>query len=117
MFRSMLKSKLHGVTLTQTALYYEGSITLPPDLKRLSDLLEGELVDVVNLNNGARLSTYVIAGPPDSTDVCLNGPAARLGQVGDRIHELSYALCDAQEAQQLQPSIVHVDEQNRPTGD
>lgn len=115
--RSMLKSKIHGATVTQAALYYEGSITLPPEMMKLADLLEGEQVDVVNLNNGARLSTYVIAGPPQSSDICLNGPAARLGQVGDNIHILAYALCDSQEAVSLKPAIVHVDGRNRPTGD
>ncbi len=117
MLRSMLKSKLHGATLTRTELHYAGSITLPPELMAAADLLAGEEVEVVNLSNGARIRTYVIAGAAGSTEVCLNGPAARTAYVGDMIHVLGYGLCDAAEAEKLQAAVVHVDEHNRVVGD
>ncbi len=116
MLRAMLKSKIHGATVTETELHYEGSIRLPPELAAGADLLDGEQVHVVNVNNGARITTYVIVGEPDSSVVCLNGPAARTGVVGDRIHVLGYGLFDDAEARALIPAIVHVDGQNRVVG-
>lgn len=112
MLRSMLKSKIHGGTVTQTELYYTGSITLPADLMKAADLLAGEQVHVVNLNNGTRLITYVIEGPAGEGTICLNGPAARMATVGDLVHVLGYGLFEDSEAHQLKPAIVHVDESN-----
>ena len=114
MLRKMLKAKIHGLTVTETELYYEGSITLDKNLLDAADLLAGEMVLVVNLANGARLETYIIEAPAGSGTVCLNGPAARLAEVGDQIHVLSYCYCDDQTARSLQPRIVHVDENNQP---
>jgi len=116
MLRSMLKSKIDGMTVTQTELDYAGSITLPPEVVAAADLLNGEQVDVVNLNNGARITTYIIVGEAGGCGVCLNGPAARTGLVGDRIHILNYGVCDDAEARALRPAVVHVDEQNRVVG-
>jgi len=112
MLRTMLKSKIHGATVTQTELYYTGSITLPPELIKAADLLDGEQVDVVNMNNGNRLTTYVIEGEPGSTTVCLNGPAARTATVGDIVHVIGYGLLDEDEVARLTPAIVHVDADN-----
>ncbi len=114
MMRKMLKSKIHGARVTETALYYEGSITIDRDLMDAADLLPGEMVLVVNLNNGARLETYVIEGERGSGVICLNGPAARLAQVGDQIHVLSYWYLDEQQARTADVKVVKVDENNRP---
>jgi aspartate 1-decarboxylase len=109
----MAKSKIHGATVTQTELQYEGSITLAPELMQQADILPGERVQIVNLSNGARLETYTIAGEPGSGVVCLNGPAARTAVVGDKIHVISYALYE--EAERARPmKTVHVDDRNQP---
>ncbi len=113
MFRVMLKSKIHGATVTQRELHYTGSITLPIEVAAAADLLDGERVDVVNLNNGARITTYVILGKPGSNGICLNGPAARTAEVGDVIHVIGYGMFTDQEAKELNPAIVHVDQDNR----
>ena len=112
MLRHMAKSKIHGVTVTQTELQYEGSITIDADLMRPADLLPGERVQVVNLANGARLETYVIEGPPGSGTICLNGPAARLAAVGDKVHIISYALYEDAEARALQMKTILADDGN-----
>lgn len=108
MLRTMLRSKLHGATVTATELYYGGSITLPADLMRAADILDGECVQVVNLNNGSRIETYVIEGEAGSGVVCLNGPAARTAAVGDTIHVLCYCQVEDAQARAMQPRIVHV---------
>ncbi|HCU35656.1 MAG TPA: aspartate 1-decarboxylase [Armatimonadetes bacterium] len=112
MLPSMLKSKIHGATVTQTELYYTGSITLPADLMVAADLLAGEQVDVVNVNTGGRLTTYVIEGPAEGGTICLNGPAARMATAGDIVHIIGYGLFENAEARELEPAIVHVDESN-----
>jgi aspartate 1-decarboxylase len=109
----MLKSKIHRATLTGTELDYEGSIAIDRDLIEAADMLPGEQVQVLNLNNGSRLITYVIEGPAGSGTVLLNGPAARLGSPGDRVIIIAYCLVSDEEARQLVPKIVMVDEQNR----
>lgn len=106
MLRTMLKSKLHGATVTQTELHYAGSITIDRTLMDAADLLDGERVQVVNMNNGSRLETYVIEGEPGSGTICLNGPAARMAEVGDVVHILCYGLCDNEEARNLEQHIV-----------
>lgn len=113
MQRFMLKSKIHRATLTGTDLDYEGSIAIDRTLIEAADLLPGEQVHVLNLNNGSRLITYVIEAPAGSGTMLLNGPAARLGLRGDIVVVLSYAAVDDRDAAGLKPRVVHVDQQNR----
>lgn len=109
----VLKSKIHRVKITQAELHYVGSITLDEALLEAANLLEGEKVQVVNINNGERLETYVIKGPRDSGVVCLNGPAARKAQVGDVVIIISYASMEYEEARNFKPSLVFPDPENR----
>lgn len=90
--RIMLKSKVYYATVTDAQLYYKGSIAIDEDIIEAADLKEGERVDVLNLNNGSRLQTYVIKGKRGSGEICLNGPAARMGYKGDKIIIISYAI-------------------------
>jgi aspartate 1-decarboxylase len=112
--RFMLKSKIHRATLTGTELDYEGSIALDRRLMEAADLLPGEQVHVLNLSNAQRLVTYVIEAAAGSGTVMLNGPAARLGAVGDQVVILAYCGVGDEEARCLKPKIVHVDKKNRP---
>jgi len=116
MQRVMLKSKIHRATLTGTELDYEGSISVDQDLLDQAGILPGEQVHVLNLNNGARIVTYAIAAPRGSGQMLLNGPAARLGSTGDQVIVLSYCLMTEEEVAAHQPTIIRVDEHNRPTG-
>ncbi|MGA2035192.1 MAG: aspartate 1-decarboxylase [Thermoguttaceae bacterium] len=116
MQRFVLKSKIHRATLTGTELDYEGSIAIDRDLAEAADLLPGEQVHVLNINNGQRLVTYVICAAPGSGTVMLNGPAARLGLRGDKVVVLSYCAVSDAEATRIKPMIVLVDENNRPLG-
>jgi aspartate 1-decarboxylase len=109
----MLRSKIHRATLTGTDIDYEGSIAIDRDLIRAAQLLPGEQVHVLNLNNGQRLVTYVIEAPAGSGTMLLNGPAARLGARGDKVVILSYVGVSEEEACRLRPIVVHVDDQNR----
>jgi aspartate 1-decarboxylase len=109
----MMKSKLHRATVTAANLHYKGSITIDRDLMDAGDLLEHEQVQVVDVDNGARLETYVIPGPRGRGDVCLNGAAARLVQPGDRVIVISYAVYSDAEARQHVPTVVLCDEANR----
>jgi aspartate 1-decarboxylase len=109
----MFRSKIHRATLTGTELDYEGSIAIDRTLIEAADLLPGEQVHVLNLSNAERLITYVIEAPAGSGIVMLNGPAARLGTIGDKVVILAYALVDDAEARTFKPKIVHVDEKNR----
>lgn len=111
--REMLKSKIHRATVTQADLHYVGSITIDAELMAAADLLPGERVDVVNINNGARLSTYTIAGPAGSGVIGINGAAARLAAPGDLVIIISYAQLSQDALSGHQPSIVFVDELNR----
>jgi len=111
--RTMMKSKIHRATVTGADLTYVGSITLAPQLMRLADIREHEQVHVLDIDNGSRFETYVIAGGPG--DVVLNGAAARLVHTGDRIIVISYATYDEQELEHYAPRVVHVDSRNRPT--
>ncbi len=111
MMRTMLKSKIHRMTVTGTNINYVGSITLDSKLLKAADILVGEKVQIVNINNGARFETYVIEGGPGVA--CLNGAAARLAHVGDKVIILAYALVDDREARELKPKIVLVNERNR----
>jgi aspartate 1-decarboxylase len=113
MRRRMMKSKIHRATVTDANLHYVGSITVDRDLMDQADLLEYEQVAVVDIDNGARLETYVIAGERGSGDICLNGAAARLVARGDRVIIISYAEYDREELESYAPTIVHVDRANR----
>ena len=113
MQRFMLRSKIHRATLTGTELDYEGSIAIDCDLIAAAGLLPGEQVHVLNVNNGQRLVTYVIAAPAGSGTMLLNGPAARLGVPGDKVVILAYGAVSEDEAKTLHPIVVHVDECNR----
>ena len=103
------KSKIHKVTVTEANLQYVGSITIDEDLMNAANLIENEKVQVVNINNGERLETYVITGERGSGTVCLNGPAARKVAVGDVIIIISYALMDFEEAKSFKPSLIFPD--------
>ena len=113
MQRIMKKSKIHTATITGLELYYEGSITIDTDLMDQADMLPGEQVQVVNLNNGQRFITYTIAGERGSGVVELNGPAARLAAVGDKVIIISYGTYDDEEARKLKPIVVILDDDNR----
>ena len=113
MQRVMLKSKIHRATLTGTELHYEGSISIDQDLLEKADILPGEQVQIVNLNNGERLVTYAIVGERGSGTIELNGPAARLGYVGDMVVIISYGQMDDKDLAEYNPTVVHVDENNK----
>ncbi|MDM8007915.1 MAG: aspartate 1-decarboxylase [Phycisphaerae bacterium] len=114
MRRFMLKSKIHRATLTGTDLHYEGSIAIDQDLLEAADILPGEQVQVLNLHNGARLITYAIVAPRGSGTVLLNGPAARMGMPGDVVSILTYCDVTDEEARAFKPTVVLVNEKNRP---
>ena len=102
----ILKSKIHRVRITEAELHYVGSIAIDEDLIDAANLIEGEKVQVVNLNNGERLETYVIKGARGSGTVCLNGPAARKAQVGDIVIIISYASMEFEEAKKFKPTLI-----------
>jgi len=112
MLRTILKSKIHRAHVTEANLYYEGSITIDAKLLKEADILEGEKVEVYNLNNGGRLETYAIGGKTGSGVICLNGPAARGACVGDEVIIVSYVLVDGKEAGTLKPKLIKLDERN-----
>ena len=114
MQRIMKKSKIHTATITGMELYHEGSITIDRDLLDQADMLPGEQVQIVNLNNGERLVTYTISGERGSGVIELNGPAARRAAVGDKIIIISYGNYTDAEAKILEPIVVFVDENNHP---
>jgi len=109
-----MKSKLHRAVVTDANINYMGSITLDPELMAAADLLPHERVQVVDVDNGNRLETYVIAGTPGAGEVCLNGAAARLVARGDRVIVISYATYTEEEARAHIPVVVMCDERNRP---
>ncbi|TVR23878.1 MAG: aspartate 1-decarboxylase [Nitriliruptor sp.] len=115
MRRTLMKSKIHRARVTAADLHYVGSITIDQDLMVAADLLPNEKVQVVDIDNGARLETYVIPGAPGSGDMCLNGAAARLVQPGDLVIVVSYAEFEDAEAREFEPTVVMVDDQNRIT--
>ena len=106
----VMKSKIHRVKVTEADLNYVGSITIDEDLMDASNLIEGEKVQIVNINNGERLETYVIKGLRGSGEVCLNGPAARRVAVGDVVIIISYGIMDFEEAKSFKPTIIFPDE-------
>ena len=113
MQRIMKKSKIHTASITGLELYYEGSVTIDRDLLDLADMLPGEQVQIVNLNNGSRIETFIIPGKAGSGQICLNGPAARLGLVGDQVIILSFAAMEPLEAKNFKPKVIHLDENNK----
>lgn len=106
------KSKIAHATITEANLHYEGSISVDEDLLKTVDIIPGEKVQILNINNGNRFDTYAIKAPAGSKQICLNGPAARLGLVGDKIMVLSYGLVDQEEARSLKTKIIHLDDSN-----
>jgi len=115
MQREMLKSKIHRVTVTEAELYYEGSITVDKDLLEAADILPYEKVQVLNFNNGSRIDTYTIEGIAGSGTICLNGPAARFGSVGDEVIIVSYVHLPDQDVKKFKPKVVMVDKKNKIT--
>tara|TARA_R100000501_G_C2609058_1_gene104103 strand:- start:289 stop:636 length:348 start_codon:yes stop_codon:yes gene_type:complete len=109
----IMKSKIHRVKITQAELHYVGSITFDEDLMDAANLIENEKVQIVNVNNGERLETYVIKGERGSGQICLNGPAARKAAVGDIVIIISYAGMDFEEAKKFKPVVIFPDDQNR----
>ncbi|WP_343606668.1 aspartate 1-decarboxylase [Fluviicola sp.] len=110
MLIQVVKSKIHRVRVTQAELNYVGSITIDEALMEASNLVEGERVQVVNINNGERLETYVIKGDRNSGTICLNGPAARKVAVGDMIIIIGYGYMTSEEARLFKPSLVFPNE-------
>lgn len=111
--RTMLKSKIHRARVTDGNVDYEGSITIDVTLMKAADILPYERVEVLNVNNGARFSTYAIEGNPGSGDICLNGAAARLACKDDVVIILTYQEVPADEAAEVKPRLVYVDANNR----
>ncbi len=110
--RTMLKSKIHRARVTDANIDYEGSITIDRKLMEAADIIPYEHVHVLNINNGARFSTYAIEGEEGSGEICLNGAAARLAVRGDLVIILTYHQVPEEETKNYRPKIVHVDEKN-----
>lgn len=113
MRRHLMKSKIHRATITSSDLHYEGSLTVDEDLLNAADLVQFEEIQVVNVNNGARFTTYVIPGPRGSGVMQLNGAAARLGLPGDLVILIAYGTFEDAEIADYKPRVVFVDEHNR----
>lgn len=111
----MLKAKIHRATVTQAELDYVGGITVDMDLLEQAGILEYEKVQIVDVNNGSRFETYTIAGERGSGVMCLNGAAARMVQTGDKIILMAYAQVTPEEASELRPTVLFVDEKNKVT--
>ena len=112
---TMLKAKIHRATVTQAELDYVGSITVDMDLLEQAGILEYEKVQIVDVNNGSRFETYTIAGERGSGVMCLNGAAARMVQTGDKIILMAFAQVTPEEASELRPTVLFVDEKNKVT--
>ncbi|MCX6005937.1 MAG: aspartate 1-decarboxylase [Chloroflexi bacterium] len=110
--RTMLKSKIHRARVTDCNIDYEGSITIDIDLMKAADILPYERVEILNVNNGARFSTYAIEGNPGAGDICLNGAAARLAAKNDIVIILTYQEVAGDQAHDVKPRMVYVDENN-----
>lgn len=111
MLINVVKSKIHRVKVTQADLNYIGSVTIDEELMKASNMIEGERVQIVNINNGERIETYVIKGEAHSGTICLNGPAARKVAVGDVIIIIGYGIMDFEEAKSFKPSLVFPNEE------
>ena len=113
MTRKMMRAKIHRATVTEANVDYEGSITIDRDLMDATDLLPNEAVHVWNVTNGKRFETYVVAGPPGSGVICVNGAAAHLVSVGDLVIIAAFSWMNEEEARRHAPKVVFVDERNR----
>ncbi len=113
MRRSMFKSKIHRATVTEANLEYEGSITIDQDLMDAADLLPNEMVHVWDIDNGSRLTTYILPGPRGSRAICINGAAAHLVEPGHKVILATFADMEEEEARNFEPTVVLVDEENR----
>ncbi len=113
MLRTMMSAKIHRAKVTQADLYYVGSVTIDSDLLDAAGLLEGEQVTIVDIDNGARLETYAIAGEPGSGVIGINGAAAHLVHPGDLVIIIAYGILNEQEIAEYSPNVVFVDEHNR----
>ena len=113
MLRMLMKSKIHGATVTEANLRYTGSITIDRNLLKASDIRPFERVQIVNLHNGSRVETYVLEGPAGTGTICMNGAAARWAQVGDKVIIISYGLMNAAEMRKHRPKVLFADEKNR----
>lgn len=111
MLVQVFKSKIHRVKVTEADLNYIGSITLDEDLMEAANIIEGEKVQIVNINNGERIETYVIKGERGSGNICLNGPAARRVAIGDIVIIIGYGYMDFEEAKSFKPTVVFPDEE------
>ena len=116
MLRTMMKSKIHRATVTQADLHYVGSVTVDEDLLDASDILPGELVHIVDIDNGARLETYTIAGERGTGVIGINGAAARLVHPGDLVILIAYGQMETAEAKVFEPNVVFVDKDNKIMG-
>ncbi len=106
MLVTVLKSKIHRVKITQAELNYIGSITIDPDLMEAENMIEGEKVQIVNVNNGERLETYIITGKRGTGEIYMNGPAARRVSIGDIVIILTYAMMDSEESKTFKPTLL-----------
>lgn len=113
MYRHILRAKIHRARVTEANLDYIGSITIDQSLLEAAEILPNEQVEIYNITNGERLSTYVVTGEPNSGVICVNGAAAHKVSKGDLIIICNYALMDSVEARQHQPKLIFVDDQNR----
>lgn len=113
--RTMLRSKIHRLHVTEVNIAYEGSITIDKNLMEAADMLQYERVEVLNINNGARFSTYAIEGERGSGQICVNGAAARLAAKGDIVIILTYQDITDNEASKVKPNLVYVDAENHIT--
>jgi len=113
MLRIIYKSKIHRATVTDANLNYEGSVTIDTELLKSADIFPGEKVQIVNINNGTRVETYVIEGEAGSGTICMNGAAARWAEPGDKVIIISYCLVESKEASTFVPKVVVVDEKNK----
>ena len=114
MKRTLLKSKIHRATVTDANLAYEGSVTIDPELLEAADIVVYERVEIYDITNGARLSTYAILGKPGAGEICINGAAAHLVNPGDLVIIASYAEYEESEINLHEPRLILVDHQNRP---
>ena len=114
MQRTLLKSKLHRATITDSNLHYEGSLTIDENLLRQADILPYERISIYNVSNGERFDTYALAGPPGSGVICLNAAAARKGMKGDLIIIATYAQYSEEEVAKHQPRVILLDSSNHP---
>ena len=112
MIRTIMKSKIHNATVTQAKLNYEGSITIDSGLMKKADIVEGERLQIVNLNNGERLETYAIVGEEGSGIIGMNGPAALKCKEGDKVHIISYIMIEDSKRDELKEKVLILDEGN-----